>query len=153
MDEEKPAKKTKFTKIQITKTNMEIVPAANNQSYKKTSDLGPPDWLSEDQKSLWESAVKFSPPNQLQPIDASALNIWVIASDFLRQASVQLSSEPLVITSPRTQRQVPNPLVGVIAKQSAILLRAAAELGFTPSSRSRLRCGADDQSGVDWEDF
>jgi P27 family predicted phage terminase small subunit len=115
--------------------------------------LAPPDWLSNNQKSLWEAALKFSAPDQLRTVDASVLFVWVVAQDLMQQAATQLSREPLVIKSPRTNREVPNPLVGIIAKQSALVLRAAAELGFSPCSRSRLRYAAEDQVGAEWDDF
>ena len=140
-------------RILVPKKNIRLVGVEKCVTSQKNSRLRPPDWLSEHQKALWESAVIFAPPNQLQPVDASALNAWVVAQDLLRQAAIQLSNESLVITSPRTNREVPNPLVGIIAKQSALVLRAAAELGFSPSSRTRLQCGAENQTDADWDDF
>ena len=155
MDELKPKNKEKVVKLQLTRPNKKtgLKPTESYAVGQTKSSLGPPIWLNEQQKAIWESAIKFAPPNQLHPIDASLLIVWVVALDLFRQAVIQLSKESLVITSPRTQRQVANPLVGIIAKQSAIVLRAAAELGFSPSSRSRLRCDADDQLGAEWDDF
>jgi P27 family predicted phage terminase small subunit len=155
MDEQKSENKEKVFKLKLAKPNKKtgLELTASYTSGQTKPSLGPPDWLNEQQKTAWESAIKFAPPNQLHPIDASVLIVWVVALDLFRQAAIQLSKESLVITSPRTQRQVPNPLVGIIAKQSAIVLRAAAELGFSPSSRSRLRCGSGDQSESEWDDF
>ncbi len=130
MDKREPEKTKMPGEVQILgpKKNIRLVEVVKCVTSQKKSRLGPPDWLGEHQKALWESAVKFAAPNQLQPIDASALNAWVVAQDLLRQAAIQLSRESLVITSPRTNREVPHPLIGIIAKRSAIVLRGFYEL-------------------------
>lgn len=155
MSEKEKEKTYGLSNVQVfsTKRNTRLAGPKEYVINRRSLCLAPPDWLSNNQKSLWEAALKLSAPDQLRPVDASVLFVWVVAKDLMQQAATQLSRESLVIKSPRTNREVPNPLVGIIAKQSAIVLRAAAELGFSPCSRSRLQCAAEDRVGTEWDDF
>jgi P27 family predicted phage terminase small subunit len=100
--------------------------------------LAPPDFFTDDQVSAWNFALDHSPPGMLKQIDRSALTVWVIASDLHRKACIAQSRTGLVVRSPQAGVPVQSPYLPVINRQAVVILRAAAELGFTPAARPRL---------------
>jgi phage terminase small subunit len=110
--------------------------------------------MTTTQKESWQYAIEHAPTQVLKMIDASMLMIWVLAEDRLRMASIALAKaddgndKPLLIVG-KDGQLVALPYVAIIARQSEIMIRAAAELGFTPSSRPRLASGAAKASSED----
>lgn len=98
----------------------------------------PPDWLTEDQKSGWEYAIKHAPLGLLKLLDRSALTVWVVAEDMHRQATIAVGKFGLITKSPNKGEPMQNPYLPIINRQAQIMMKAASELGFTPSSRSRV---------------
>jgi phage terminase small subunit len=97
---------------------------------------GCPDFFNDEQRAIWTYAVEHSPPGVLRRIDAPALGAWVIALWLHRRASQQMSRSSLLIRN--GTQPIPSPLMSIINKQALIMLKAAAELGFTPVSRPRI---------------
>jgi P27 family predicted phage terminase small subunit len=115
----------------------------------------PPDWFSEAQRQVWHEGLRDVPAGLLTAIDASVYRIWCVACDTHRQAAAELAkhgpSGLLTLTGTRPGPPGPDgrptrtggnpiqsPLVGVMNRQAVIMLKAAAEMGFTPSSRARV---------------
>lgn len=97
-----------------------------------------PDWFSDEQKAAWDYAIDHAPKGLLKKIDKSALMAWVIAEDLFRQAVLKVNQMNLIIKSPVKGDPMQNPYLPIVNKQAVNMLKAAAELGFTPSSRSRV---------------
>lgn len=100
-----------------------------------------PDWMSDDQQAGWDYAITHSPVGLLRLLDRSALTAWVIAEDLHRQASIAVGKFGLITKSPTKGEPMQNPYLPIINRQAQIMMKAAAELGFTPSSRSRIALG------------
>ncbi len=73
--------------------------------------------------------------------------MWVVAEDLHRQATIAVGKFGLITKSPQKGDPMQNPYLPIINRQATIMMKAAAELGFTPSSRSRVSLG--DQSEKD----
>lgn len=101
-----------------------------------------PDWLTDDQKLVWDYAISSAPYGLLKKLDQSVLVAWVVAADLHRQATEKLNSGAMLIKTPNGM-PVQSPYLSIINKQAAIMLKAAAEMGFTPSSRSRVEVSED----------
>lgn len=116
--------------------------AAAEPYHPPPEELAPFDDLTDDQRAVWLDAVSNAPPNILGHIDRWALRTWVIACDLHRQAcKAQQGTKLLIKTTKDDSAQlqfVPSPYLAIINKQALIMLKAAGELGFTPSSRPRL---------------
>lgn len=97
-----------------------------------------PEWFTEDQKTGWAYAIANSPCGLLKLLDRSALTVWVVAEDMHRQATVAVGKFGLITKSPSKGEPMQNPYLPIINRQAQIMMKAAAELGFTPSSRSRV---------------
>jgi len=113
----------------------------------------PPDWLTEDQKAGWAYAIAGAPLGLLKHLDRSVLAIWVVAEDLHRQASIAVSKFGLITKSPSKGEPMQNPYLPIINRQAQIMLKAAAEMGFTPSSRSRLSVEGQDGEDDPAEEF
>jgi P27 family predicted phage terminase small subunit len=98
----------------------------------------PPDWLTPSQKDIWRAAIENAPPGLLRRIDESVFLVWVIAKDLHRTASERIAQTGTLIRMPHSPMALQSPWVLVMNKQAAIMIKAAVELGFTPSSRSRI---------------
>jgi P27 family predicted phage terminase small subunit len=105
----------------------------------------PPPHLTPSQVSAWRYAITHAPAGVLSKADRSNLVVWVVAEDYHRQASEKIAAEglflyPKVKGGEAGEKGIPyqHPAVAVVNRQALIMLRAAAEMGFTPSSRSRV---------------
>ena len=106
-----------------------------------------PEWLSESQVAGWRYAIDHSPAGLLKRLDRSALTVWVIAEDLHRQATIAVGKFGLIAKSPDKGLPMQNPYLPIINRQAQIMLKAAAELGFTPSSRSRVEVSGGGKTG------
>lgn len=117
----------------------------NNAEPKPEGDLlDAPEWMSDSQKAGWAYAIASAPGGLLKRLDRSVLVAWVIAEDMHRKASIAVEKYGLVTKSPVKGEPMQNPYLAIINKQAQIMIRAAAEMGFTPASRSRVQVGKTD---------
>jgi P27 family predicted phage terminase small subunit len=108
------------------------------QPVGNLSEHAPPAWLSESQKDGWRFAMRNAPPGMLKRLDQSVLTVWVVAESVHRIAAEWVEKKgPLIMGKNGVPYQ--NPYLAIMNKQAAVMMKAAAELGFTPSSRSRVK--------------
>jgi P27 family predicted phage terminase small subunit len=114
--------------------------ALNSDEPRPGGDLhSPPDWLNEPQKDIWREAVENAPPGMLKRLDESVFQTWVVAKSLHQEATTWVNKWGSVIRVGENNTPTQSPWLNVINKQAQIMMRAAAELGFSPSSRSRVR--------------
>lgn len=113
--------------------------------------VDPPEWMTEAQKAGWQYAIANAPPGLLKRLDLSVLSVWVVAQDLHRDAAEKVAKYGAVIKAPNTGVPIQSPYVAVLNKQAALMMKAAAEMGFTPSSRSRVRTEKQAGSGNPFE--
>jgi P27 family predicted phage terminase small subunit len=105
-----------------------------------TGEIGdPPPWMTGDQKRLWHTAVRQAPEGLLKNVDASCLTGWVCACDMHRLASQKIAQFGALVKHPVTGLPIKSPYLQIQDQQHMLMTRSAAEMGFTPSSRSRVR--------------
>lgn len=111
----------------------------NTREPKPEGDLfEAPDFLTEGQKEKWTYAIANSPRGLLKRLDKEALTTYVVACDLYQQAVIALNASGLLIKSPVKGDPMQNPYLAIVNKQAALMLKSQAELGFTPSSRSKI---------------
>lgn len=109
----------------------------------------PPAWMDGQQAAAWRYAMEHAPEGMLRSLDRSILSAWVVAEVLHSDAATRVQKLGTILKS-KEQRNaagevisggVPyqNPWLSVLNKQALIMMKAAAELGFTPSSRSRVK--------------
>lgn len=96
----------------------------------------PPTWMSAEQKAGWAYAIQHAPDGLLKRLDRSVLTAWVIAEDLHRRATKHLRKG--LTTKTPNGMVVQSPFLQIVNRQALVMLKAAAELGFTPASRSRI---------------
>lgn len=113
----------------------------NPDEPKPVGDLeeqAPPSWLSDEQKTGWRYAMEHAPRGLLKKLDRGTLTVWVVAESIHADAAQQVARLGSLLKS---KGGVPyqNPYLSIANKQASIMMKAAAEMGFTPSSRSRVK--------------
>jgi P27 family predicted phage terminase small subunit len=119
-----------------------------------------PSWMSETQREIWKFAVETAPAGLVKPLDAQVLVTWVIAADQHQVAAQQQNAAdrgsrwPLL--TPNQERLTVSLYVKIMDQAGARMLRAASELGFSPTSRPELsapvKAKGEDPAGV-WARF
>ncbi len=99
---------------------------------------GPPDWLSPSQQDVWRYAIECAPCGLLKRLDAGVLAVWVVAADLYRMAAEKIAAHGLLVNAPNTGAPMQSPYLAIVNRQSQIMLKAGAELGFSPASRTRI---------------
>lgn len=102
----------------------------------------PPAHLNDRQREAWDYAIAHAPANLLRRIDRATLTTFVVAEDLHRQANEEIQKHGILVRNADTGSPMENPYLSVLTKQAVVILRAASEMGFTPSSRSRVRIDA-----------
>lgn len=135
---------------------------AGNPGKRATNDnepepvgalIDPPEWMSEAQKQGWRYAIEHAPPGLLRRLDRSVFTVWVVAEDLHRDAALKVAQYGVLIKAPHTGVLMQSPYVAVLNKQASIMLKAAAELGFSPSSRSRVQVAKPSESANRFADL
>lgn len=110
----------------------------NREPLPEKGLVSSPDWLTPNQKASWDYWIDNAPKNLLTSIDKNVLTVYVVAEDIHRQAVEAIREAGLIVPSPVKGEPMQNPWLAILNKQALILLKAGAELGFSPSSRSRV---------------
>lgn len=119
----------------------------NRNELRPQGDLhDAPEWLTDEQKAGWTYAIANAPAGLMKRLDRAALTAFVVAEDMHRQASVAVGKFGLVTKSQTLGVPMQNPYLPIVNRQAQIMLKAAAELGFSPSSRSRVQVGGANQN-------
>jgi P27 family predicted phage terminase small subunit len=116
-------------------------PPANPRPPKNKRPLGgPPSWMTQLQKEIWREGIASAPASILREIDASVYQVWVFAAYSARRASEAFEAEGgQMVEFTATGTRKPNPYLAIIRQENIVMLRAAAELGFTPSAKMRVK--------------
>lgn len=132
-------RKAKPTYLRVLEGNAGRRPL-NTEEPEPAGDLtAPPHWLSDRQKETWRYAIEAAPPGLLKRLDASVFTVWVVACDMHREAAEKVTQYGSLIKSPNTGVPMQSPYVSIMNKQGQIMMKAASEMGFTPSSRSKVK--------------
>lgn len=124
----------------------------NDREPKPKGDLAePPDDLPENAKILWREAIESAPKGMLKVLDRRTLGVWAIAAALHQEATRRLSTTTLLVKTAGGQL-MQNPYLPIVNRQAAIMPKAASELGFTPTSRTRLQI-RDEDSADEWSEF
>ncbi len=112
----------------------------NQREPKPKGDLfAAPEWMSDTQREGWAYAITNSPYGLLKQLDRSILAIWVVAEDLHREAAEKIAQFGLLTKSPNAGLPLQSPYLAILNKQAQLMLKAGAELGFSPASRTRVQ--------------
>jgi P27 family predicted phage terminase small subunit len=103
----------------------------------------PPPWFDDEQRAEWNWALESAPPGLLTETDRPCLVIWCVASVEHARATQEVRRVGQVVKT-KEGNAILNPFMGAMNRQALMMMRAGAEMGFSPSSRAALgRMGTD----------
>lgn len=110
----------------------------NKAEPKPEGDLfSPPGHLPPGAIPFWNQAITDAPKGLLKRLDSQALVVWSVAAWLHADAAAKVGRVSILVQS-RGGEIYQNPALAIVNRQALIMLKAAAEMGFTPSSRSRI---------------
>lgn len=118
-------------------------PPANPKPQKIKRPLSgkpPPKWMNAMQKELWKEGLALAPRSILREIDFSVYQVWVMAQYSAIRAAQRhqdAGGEPVLVSPNGKLYQ--SPFLAIIRQENLVMLRAAAEMGFTPTARMRVK--------------
>ncbi|MBU3620921.1 phage terminase small subunit P27 family [Polynucleobacter sp. CS-Odin-A6] len=111
---------------------------ANPAEPKPHGDLvEPPAYFGEEERQVWGYAMTHAPKGLLKMIDSSHMEVWVNALVAYRIAGVEVKNSGQTISAANGATVI-NPAMSIQNRQAILMMRAATDMGFTPSSRSRI---------------
>jgi phage terminase small subunit len=114
-------------------------PLLKREPIPQTGNLDEaPAWMTDSQKDSWCYAIAHAPPGLLKRCDQSLLTAWVVAEDLHRAACAAQAGQPLLVESSVKGVKIQSGYLAIINRQAVILMKAASELGFTPTARPRI---------------
>ena len=128
------------------KFDLKTLIAAQDENLEAAG--GAPDWLCQEGVEEWNRVVRLL--NKLgvtKAIDEALLATYCSVFGSWKRASLCLQTQELV-SETRTGTRA-NPLVRIALDYASELRRLAAEFGFTPASRARLKKANTEEDGVD----
>ncbi|MCF8533032.1 MAG: P27 family phage terminase small subunit [Reyranella sp.] len=122
----------------------------NKGEPKPAGDLfEPPADLPAEAVPFWNQAIADAPAGLLKRLDMRVLVVWTVAA-WLHSIAVAKVARVAILIQSRDGNIYQNPALAIVNRQAQIMIKAAAEMGFTPSSRSRIN--ADPNAGGGKED-
>jgi len=104
----------------------------------------PPRWMTKDQRAEWRYIVENSVPGLLTSVDRANLRAYVVATCLHRQAARELAkAKSLTVAVGTAGALQQHPVLQIVNRQALIMIKAAAEMAFTPASRSRVSVGGE----------
>lgn len=133
----RPRKPTKIKELQGTlqkcRTNFD-----EPQIDTALKDTTPPTTLSEDAKDAWVYALAQCPEGVLTSLDFGIFEMWCDTYSRIKATQKLLEKEGNYIFDEEKGCSVPHPALKMLEGLKYTLKYHAAELGFTPASRSKV---------------
>lgn len=126
---------------------------ANLEEPAPAGDLVlPPAELNETQQRVWRDAMACAPPGMLKLIDGSVFRNWVIATDMVEQLRADVQRYGRIIKGKDGAAMV-NPLLRELRGYMDKVRQHAAELGFSPTARPRVKVPKPTKAGNPFADL
>jgi P27 family predicted phage terminase small subunit len=100
--------------------------------------LDAPENLTGDARVEWDRVVEaLTSAGQVTEVDRGTLIAYCLKFGQWQELEAEAKKHPFIVRAP-SGYPIPNPAIGMANRCFALMLKAAAELGITPSSRSRV---------------
>jgi len=123
-------------------------PPANPRPQKNKRPLAgkpPPKWMNKMQKEIWDDGLQLVPRGLLRELDFSVYQVWVMAQYSAIRAAQrheEAGGAPVLVSPNGKLYQ--SPFLAIIRQENLVMLRAATEMGFTPTAKMRVKDDGDD---------
>lgn len=146
-------RKPRPTHLRVLDGTRGKIPSDRKQPKPQGDLFEPPADLIKEAVPFWNEAIADAPKGLLKRLDKRALAIWATAAWLHSDAAAKVSRSATIVQSPRTGQVYQHPALAIMNRQALIMLRAAAEMGFTPSARTRIDLGDEAESDNDFAEF
>lgn len=109
----------------------------------------PPSWFNAEQRDVWRHTLAIAPIHVLTGTDRQLLTTWCCAVVDHRTAVRDVAERGQLVGAGK----MPNPSLRIANHAAGIILRALAEMGFSPSSRAKLEITPGTGSGNTFAEF
>jgi P27 family predicted phage terminase small subunit len=134
-----------------TPTKLKLVEGKNYRMSDRANEpvpagdlCDPPAHLNERQLVIWSYAIEHAPHGLLKKLDQAVLMAWCVAQSIHEEATKALNNGPTIIKTPNGM-PIQSPWLGIINKQAIIMRSLVSELGFSPTSRTRISIEQDEE--------
>ena len=139
-------RKPKPTHLKVIEGNPGKRPLNKNEPTPTGGRPHPPSHLCAEARTEWDRVAKILHAiGVLTTLDRAALAVycqaygrWVRAEQTLEKMAQQDSSTKALLMKTKAGNLIQNPLVGIANQAMLALMRAATEMGMTPSVRLRI---------------
>lgn len=145
-------RKPKPTQLRVIEGNAGKRGLNKREPKPKGELVAPPADLPAAALPFWQEAIADAPKGLLRRLDQRTLVIWSTAAWLHSNAAKQLATSAAVVQT-KDGNIIQHPSLAILNKQAMIMLKAAAEMGFTPSSRSRVQTDGDEGGGNPFDKF
>jgi P27 family predicted phage terminase small subunit len=118
--------------------------------------IGPaPEDFTPEQRAVWDHAVKAAPLGLLTELDRRCLITYCVAAALYDEARKKIAQFGALVKTPITGVPMQSPWLSILNKQNLLMQRAIAEMGFSPTSRGRVKIerGVKDTGGGGFDDL
>ena len=114
---------------------------ANRRELEVNGSLpdAPPVGLTADARTAWAMAIKCAPKGLLTALDHGILERWCRSYALYRKYSKLVESGDVEQAHPESGMRSLTPTVMLMIQAHKMMLQCEKELGFSPSSRMRIR--------------
>ena len=113
--------------------------AINHDEPQPPGNLSePPAHLTAAQRRIWLETLAHVPEGLLRKLDGPAFEAWVIETVRYRDAEAKIQTMGMLVRGV-DGRPIRNPYLAIARDAQQAAAKLAVELGFTPSSRSRVK--------------
>jgi P27 family predicted phage terminase small subunit len=101
--------------------------------------IDPPAWFTPRQRILWDQTIRAAPPGLLRTLDSTLMETFIVAKSLHEQAAESIAKYGAIVRNPDNGAPMSSPFMRVLNQQTLVMTKCISELGFSPSSRSRVR--------------
>ena len=132
----RPRKPTAVKKLQGTLQRCRANPAEPTPQNDLKA-MTPPEYLTDSAKEIWAFALSQAPEGMLSTLDFGIFSEWAVVYDQFLTISESIKKGG-TLRRETDGELVPSPLLSKLHSTITLLRGLQSDLGFTPSSRSRV---------------
>lgn len=132
----RPRKPTVVKKLQGTLQKCRTNPAEPTPQNDLKA-MTPPEYLTDSAKEIWAFALSQAPEGMLSTLDFGIFSEWAVVYDQFLTISESIKKGG-TLRRETDGELVPSPLLSKLHSTITLLRGLQSDLGFTPSSRSRV---------------
>lgn len=119
-------------------------------THEALENACPDDIVDDTARQEWDRVAPIlTASGQVTVVDRGTLMGYCLKFAQWKALEEEARKHPFIVRSP-SGYPIPNPALGMANKAFALMLKAAAELGITPSSRSRVAVSEPKQQKSKW---